>query len=60
LEAALFTIIAQRTEQRRPIIATLNDTGASLANRMSGDRGDALVRRLYDRLSDFAEAIAFV
>ncbi|MEW6160158.1 MAG: ATP-binding protein [Verrucomicrobiota bacterium] len=45
-EAALFAIVAERTENGRPIIATTNDTGTSLEARMTDDRGAALVRRL--------------
>lgn len=46
LEAALFTVISNRTEHKKPILCTLNDTGATLSARMSEDRGKALVRRL--------------
>jgi hypothetical protein len=45
-EQALFTIVSQRTERGLPILATLQDVGASLTERMSADRGAALVRRL--------------
>ena len=55
LEAALFSVISCRTERNRPIIATLNDTGSSLASRLTEDRGAAMVRRL----REFSEAIEF-
>jgi hypothetical protein len=45
-ESALFSIIAQRSEAGLPVIVTCNDTGQSLLNRMSQDRGDAILRRL--------------
>ena len=45
-EAAVFAVIDYRLGHQLPIIATLNDTGATLAGRMSGDRGAALVARL--------------
>ena len=45
-EAALFAVIDSRMENLRPIIATTNDTGETLAGRMSQDRGAAMVRRL--------------
>lgn len=56
---ALFAVINIRTEQRKPIIVTTNDTGATLVARMSEaspDRADPLVRRLMD----FTEAIPFL
>lgn len=45
-EAALFAIIDKRMNFRRPIIATLNDTGETLAARMTDDRGNAFIARL--------------
>jgi DNA replication protein DnaC len=45
-EAAVFAIVDYRLSNGLPILATLNDTGDTLAARMSSDRGDALVRRL--------------
>ena len=45
-EAAMFAIIEHRMGNLLPIIATLNDTGKSLAGRMSVDRGAALVARI--------------
>ena len=45
-ENAIFTIIDQRINNLRPIIATMNDVGATLAARMSPDRGGPIVRRL--------------
>ena len=45
-EAAVFAIVDYRLAHRLPIVATLNDTGGTLAARLSSDRGDALVARL--------------
>jgi DNA replication protein DnaC len=45
-EAAIFAILDYRMNHNLPILATLNDTGDTLAARMSPDRGDALVARL--------------
>ncbi len=59
VEAALFSVVASRAEARRPIIATLNDTGDTLAARLSQDRGESLVRHLVGREGEYAEAIAF-
>ena len=50
-EAAVFAIVDYRLSNGLPIIATLNDTGETLAARMSSDRGDALVRRLKEMCS---------
>lgn len=55
VEAELFGVIDYRVSHELPIIATTNDTGDSLANRMSDDRGPALVRRL----REFCEVISF-
>lgn len=54
-ESALFTIVNQRSEYKRPIIATINDTGASLAARMTSDRGEPTV----SRIREFSDAISF-
>ena len=54
-EQALFVIVNTRVESKLPIIATTNDTGPSLLNRMSDDRGKALIRRL----CEFCETISF-
>lgn len=54
-EQAIFTIISQRTERGRPVLLTTNDTGESLVDRMSADRGPALVRRL----REYCESISF-
>ena len=56
LEQALFTVISTRTEQGSPNIVSTNDTGDSLAGRLSPDRGQALIRRLVE----YSTAIAFV
>lgn len=45
-EAAIFAITDYRLTHDLPVVATLNDTGQTLASRMSDDRGDAFVRRL--------------
>lgn len=55
VEQALFMIVNTRIEQRLPIVATMNDSGDSLTERMSLDRGPALIRRL----REFCETIAF-
>lgn len=54
-EAALFAIINDRTEQQRPIILTTQDSPETLMQRMSRDRGEALLRRL----KEFCETIVF-
>ena len=46
LEQALFAVVNARMEAKRPLIVTCNDVGETLVNRMSEDRGAALVRRL--------------
>jgi hypothetical protein len=56
LEQAIFSIIAARTENGRPIILTANDTSESLAVRLSSDRGAAILRRLVE----YSGQIAFV
>jgi DNA replication protein DnaC len=55
-ESAVFTVINQRTERQRPMVVTLNDTGETLIERLSPDRGPAMLRRL----REFCEPIAFV
>lgn len=55
-EQALFTIIGTRCEHKLPIILTTNDVGDSLTQRMTSDRGAAMVRRLRDH----ADPVAFV
>lgn len=45
-EAAVFAIVDYRLAHNLPILATLNDTGDTLAARMSADRGEAFVARL--------------
>ena len=47
-EAQIFDLIDCRTRNGKPILATSNDSGASLAARLSEDRGGPLVRRLRD------------
>jgi len=53
-EQALFVIVTQRTEQKRPLLVTCNDVGDSLLVRMSPDRGPALIRRLREFTQDVA------
>jgi len=45
-EAALFSIVDRRLEKELPIIATTNDIGETLSQRMSGDRAEPFIRRL--------------
>ena len=47
-EAQIFDLVDTRTRNGRPILATTNDTGASLTARLSADRGGPLIRRLRD------------
>lgn len=54
-EQALFQIVSHRTERKKPVLITTNDVGATLAARMSPDRGPAFVRRL----RDYCKAISF-
>jgi hypothetical protein len=54
-EAFLFGVIEERTNRRKPIIITVNDSDATLAARMSNDRGPAILRRL----KDFCDTITF-
>ena len=54
-EAAMFAIVDYRLNHNLPIIATLNDTGATLSARMTGDRGDAFIARL----KEMCETIQF-
>ncbi len=46
LEHLLFTVIATRCEKQLPMIITTNDTGDTLAARMSKDRAAPFLRRL--------------
>lgn len=46
VEAELFGLIEIRMAHKRPIIATTNMTGDALKDKMTGDRGEPLVRRL--------------
>jgi DNA replication protein DnaC len=45
-EGIIFSVIDRRTENGRPTVLTANDTGATLSDRMTNDRGEPLVRRL--------------
>lgn len=45
-EQALFAVINHRCDYLLPIIATTNDTGATLASRMGEDRAAPMIRRL--------------
>lgn len=54
-EQVVFTIVASRTERGLPILMTTQDVGKTLIDRMSADRGPALIRRL----REFCDSIAF-
>lgn len=45
-EMELFGVIERRSANKLPIIATTNDTGDTLAARMTENRGPAMIRRL--------------
>lgn len=52
-EAELFGLIERRCAYKKPIIATTNDSGETLAARLTDNRAAALVRRL----REFCEVI---
>lgn len=54
-ETELFGLIERRCANQLPIIATTNDTGDSLAARMTENRGPAMIRRL----REFCEIVNF-
>lgn len=54
-EVELFGLIERRCAAELPIIVTTNDTGDSLAARMSDNRGPAMIRRL----REFCDPIQF-
>lgn len=54
-EVELFGVIERRCAAELPIIVTTNDTGDTLASRMTDNRGPALIRRL----REFCEPIQF-
>lgn len=54
-ETELFGVIERRCANKLPILATTNDTGDTLSDRMTENRGPALVRRL----REFCEVIQF-
>jgi DNA replication protein DnaC len=54
-EQVVFTITSARTERGLPILMTTQDVGKTLLERMSPDRGPALIRRL----REFCDAISF-
>lgn len=54
-EAELFGLIERRTANMKPILATTNDTGTTLQDRMTDNRGPALIRRL----REFCNVIQF-
>lgn len=54
-EVELFGVIERRCAAELPIIVTTNDTGDSLAARMTDNRGPAMIRRL----REFCEPIQF-
>ena len=45
-ENFLFWLVSGRGEKEKPIVVTMNDTGSSLALRMSQDRSTPMMRRL--------------
>lgn len=54
-EVELFGLIERRCASELPIIVTTNDTGDTLAARMSDNRGPAMIRRL----REFCEPVQF-
>lgn len=54
-ETELFGLIERRCANRKPMIVTTNDTGDTLASRMTDNRGPALIRRL----REFCQPIQF-
>lgn len=54
-EVELFGVIERRCAAELPIIVTTNDTGDSLAARMTDNRGPAMIRRL----REFCDPIQF-
>lgn len=54
-ETELFGLVERRCANKLPIIATTNDTGDSLAARMTDNRGRAMIRRL----REFCQVIDF-
>jgi len=54
-ETELFGLVERRCANQLPIIATTNDTGDTLAARMTDNRGPALIRRL----REFCQIIQF-
>jgi DNA replication protein DnaC len=55
VEELIFAIIDERSAWERPCLVTVNETGATLAERMSSDRGPALI----SRLREFCQTITF-
>lgn len=45
-EGFIYSIIDQRMNNRRQLIASCNDTGESLSNRLTSDRAEPFIRRL--------------
>lgn len=56
VECAIYSVFSMRTEDGKPTILTTNDTGDSILDRMSVDRGAPFVRRL----RQFTRAIPFL
>ena len=48
IEAEIYHVINSRTENGKPILATVNTQGDALADLMSDNRGWPIVRRLRD------------
>ena len=46
IQSATFAIIDERVSRGRPMLITTNDSGETLAARMSADRGAPMIRRL--------------
>lgn len=54
-EAHFFDLVDERTRKGKPILVTTNDSGETLAARLSDDRAEPLIRRL----RDYCECVNF-
>jgi len=54
-QAAFYGLVESRIARKKPIIVTIKMTGDELAEKMSADRGEPTIRRLYE----FCEVIDF-
>ena len=52
IEELLFSVVDERGAWERPCLVSLNDTGETLRERLSSDRGPALIRRFRDYCSE--------